>query len=143
MPSGTVPRGTRRGMVISLLWSLSALLIAVSLCSRSLTPPSVSRSWPTPCPSLPADRHRRGVPQRGRGRKVIRASGVRREDLFITTKLWIQDAGDHTTKAVVEKSLARHGGFGERPGETDQEQSRHRAAGRLDHTTRHKKGPGP
>jgi hypothetical protein len=26
----------------------------------------------------------------------------------------------------------RHGGFGERPGETDQEQSRHRAPGRLD-----------
>ena len=26
--------------------------------------------------------------------KAIRASGVRREDLFIATKLWIQDAGD-------------------------------------------------
>jgi 2,5-diketo-D-gluconate reductase A len=41
--------------------------------------------------------------------RAIRASGVRREDLFITTKLWIQDAGDHTTKAAVEKSLARLG----------------------------------
>jgi 2,5-diketo-D-gluconate reductase A len=41
--------------------------------------------------------------------KAIRASGVRREDLFITTKLWIQDAGDHTTKAAVERSLTRLG----------------------------------
>jgi 2,5-diketo-D-gluconate reductase A len=41
--------------------------------------------------------------------KAIRASGVPREDLFITTKLWIQDAGDHTTKAAVEKSLTRLG----------------------------------
>jgi hypothetical protein len=28
----------------------------------------------------------------------------------------------------------RHGGFGERPGETDREQSRHRAPGRLNQT---------
>src|SRR5215217_3515900 len=28
-----------------------------------------------------------------------------------------------------------HGGFGERPGETDREQSRHRAPGRLNHPT--------
>ena len=41
--------------------------------------------------------------------KAIRTSGVPREDLFITTKLWIQDAGDHTTKAAVEKSLTRLG----------------------------------
>ena len=41
--------------------------------------------------------------------KAIRASGVPRQDLFITTKLWIQDAGDHTTKAAVEKSLTRLG----------------------------------
>ncbi len=27
----------------------------------------------------------------------------------------------------------RHGGFGERPGETDRKQSRHRAPGRLNH----------
>jgi 2,5-diketo-D-gluconate reductase A len=40
---------------------------------------------------------------------AIRASGVPREELFITTKLWIQDAGDHTTKAAVEKSLIRLG----------------------------------
>ena len=32
--------------------------------------------------------------------RTIRASGVPREGLFITTKLWIQDAGDHTTKAA-------------------------------------------
>jgi 2,5-diketo-D-gluconate reductase A len=41
--------------------------------------------------------------------KAIGTSGVPREDLFITTKLWIQDAGDHTTKAAVEKSLTRLG----------------------------------
>jgi diketogulonate reductase-like aldo/keto reductase len=41
--------------------------------------------------------------------KAIRASGVPREDLFITTKLWIQDAGDQTTKAAVEQSLTRLG----------------------------------
>ena len=41
--------------------------------------------------------------------RAIRASGVPREDLFITTKLWIQDADDHTTKAAFEKSLTRLG----------------------------------
>ncbi len=35
----------------------------------------------------------------------------------------------------MESPLRReaHGGFGERPGETDREQSRHRAPGRLNH----------
>jgi 2,5-diketo-D-gluconate reductase A len=42
--------------------------------------------------------------------KAIRASGVPREKLFITTKLWIQDASDHTTKAAVEKSLTKSWG---------------------------------
>jgi len=37
------------------------------------------------------------------------------------------------TARLVESPLPRdgHGGFGERPGETDREQSRHRAPGRL------------
>ena len=37
------------------------------------------------------------------------------------------------TADTVESPLPgnRHGGFGERPGETDREQSRHRAPGRL------------
>jgi 2,5-diketo-D-gluconate reductase A len=41
--------------------------------------------------------------------RAIRASGVPREDLFITTKLWSQDSGDHITKAAFEKSLTRLG----------------------------------
>jgi len=36
---------------------------------------------------------------------AIRESGVQREDLFITTKLWIQDAGYESTKIAFEKSL--------------------------------------
>ena len=37
--------------------------------------------------------------------KAIKRSGVAREDLFITTKLWIQDAGYENTKKAFEKSL--------------------------------------
>jgi hypothetical protein len=39
----------------------------------------------------------------------------------------------HLTADTVESPLPgnRHGGFGERPGETDHEQSRHGAPGRL------------
>jgi 2,5-diketo-D-gluconate reductase A len=39
--------------------------------------------------------------------KAVRKSGVRREDLFITTKLWIQDAGYERARRAFEKSLAR------------------------------------
>jgi len=42
----------------------------------------------------------------GRG---IKRSGVAREELFITTKLWIQDAGYESTKVAFEKSLQRLG----------------------------------
>jgi 2,5-diketo-D-gluconate reductase A len=38
---------------------------------------------------------------------AIRQSGVPREDLFITTKLWIQDAGEGKTRAAFERSLER------------------------------------
>ena len=38
---------------------------------------------------------------------AIKKSGVPREDLFITTKLWIQDAGYEKTRKAFEKSLAR------------------------------------
>jgi len=41
--------------------------------------------------------------------KAIKKSGVTREDLFITTKLWIQDAGYDSTKKAFEKSLKRLG----------------------------------
>lgn len=39
--------------------------------------------------------------------KAIKNSGVSREDLFITTKLWIEDTGFDKTKAAVEKSLKK------------------------------------
>ena len=39
--------------------------------------------------------------------KAIKRSGVAREDLFVTTKLWIQDAGYERTKKAFEKSLQR------------------------------------
>jgi diketogulonate reductase-like aldo/keto reductase len=38
---------------------------------------------------------------------AIEESGVPRSELFITTKLWIQDAGYEATKRAFEKSLAR------------------------------------
>ncbi len=37
--------------------------------------------------------------------KAIKKSGLAREELFITTKLWIQDAGYESTKKAFEKSL--------------------------------------
>lgn len=37
--------------------------------------------------------------------KAIKRSGVAREELFITTKLWIQDAGYENTKKAFEQSL--------------------------------------
>jgi 2,5-diketo-D-gluconate reductase A len=39
--------------------------------------------------------------------KAIKRSGVPREALFVTTKLWIQDAGDDATKQAFERSLQR------------------------------------
>ncbi len=39
--------------------------------------------------------------------KAIQKSGVAREELFITTKLWIQDAGEERTKRAFERSLER------------------------------------
>ena len=39
--------------------------------------------------------------------KAIKRSGVAREELFITTKLWIQDAGYESTKKAFEKSLKK------------------------------------
>jgi len=39
--------------------------------------------------------------------RAIRRSGVAREDLFITTKLWIQSNGYEGTKIAFEKSLKR------------------------------------
>lgn len=39
--------------------------------------------------------------------KGIRQSGVAREELFITTKLWVQDAGFERTRQAIDKSLRR------------------------------------
>ncbi|MCB2411090.1 aldo/keto reductase [Hymenobacter lucidus] len=39
--------------------------------------------------------------------QAIKTSGVPREELFITTKLWIQDAGYDSTKRAFEKSLRK------------------------------------
>jgi 2,5-diketo-D-gluconate reductase A len=41
--------------------------------------------------------------------KAIRRSGVAREELFVTTKLWIQDAGYESAKRAFEKSLRKLG----------------------------------
>src|SRR5437764_3130182 len=39
--------------------------------------------------------------------KAIKRSGVPREELFITTKLWIQDAGYENAKKAFEKSMKK------------------------------------
>ncbi len=39
--------------------------------------------------------------------KAIKRSGVARDELFVTTKLWIADAGDESTKLAFERSLQR------------------------------------
>lgn len=39
--------------------------------------------------------------------KALKRSGIAREELFVTTKLWIQDAGYERTKKAFEKSLQR------------------------------------
>jgi len=39
--------------------------------------------------------------------KAIKRSGVPREELFITTKLWVQDVGYESAKKAFEKSLRR------------------------------------
>ncbi len=41
--------------------------------------------------------------------KAITRSGVKREELFITTKLWVQDAGYESTKKAFKKSLQKLG----------------------------------
>jgi diketogulonate reductase-like aldo/keto reductase len=39
--------------------------------------------------------------------RAIKSSGVARKELFITTKMWLQDAGYDNTKRAFEKSLKR------------------------------------
>ena len=42
-------------------------------------------------------------------RRAIAASGIAREELFVTTKLWIQDAGEEDTTKAFDASLQRLG----------------------------------
>jgi 2,5-diketo-D-gluconate reductase A len=39
--------------------------------------------------------------------KALKRSGVPREELFVTTKLWLTDAGQEKTKPAFERSLKR------------------------------------
>ena len=41
--------------------------------------------------------------------KAIKASGIPREELFVTTKLWIQDQGEERARAAFERSMQRLG----------------------------------
>lgn len=41
--------------------------------------------------------------------RAIAASGIARDEIFVTTKLWIQDAGEKATRAAFETSLAKLG----------------------------------
>jgi 2,5-diketo-D-gluconate reductase A len=41
--------------------------------------------------------------------RAVRSSGIPRDELFITTKLWIQDPGEAHAKAAFERSLDRLG----------------------------------
>ncbi|WP_245160413.1 aldo/keto reductase [Blastococcus sp. CT_GayMR20] len=41
--------------------------------------------------------------------RAIAGSGIAREDLFVTTKLWVQDTGEDNTKRAFELSLQRLG----------------------------------
>lgn len=41
--------------------------------------------------------------------RAIKASGIPREELFITTKLWLKDAGDGKTEKAINNSLSKLG----------------------------------
>jgi 2,5-diketo-D-gluconate reductase A len=41
--------------------------------------------------------------------RAVRSSGIPRDELFITTKLWIQDPGEANARAAFERSLERLG----------------------------------
>jgi 2,5-diketo-D-gluconate reductase A len=43
----------------------------------------------------------------GSGRQGPRRSGVARDDLFVTSKLWVQDTGCERTRQAIDKSLRR------------------------------------
>jgi 2,5-diketo-D-gluconate reductase A len=41
--------------------------------------------------------------------RAVASSGIAREDLFVTTKLWLEDAGQDATRRAVDRSLQRLG----------------------------------
>ena len=41
--------------------------------------------------------------------RAIASTGIAREDLFVTTKLWVQDAGEANTRRAFDRSLQRLG----------------------------------
>jgi len=41
--------------------------------------------------------------------EAIKESGIDRKDIFVTTKLWVQDAGYENTKKAIDSSLSRLG----------------------------------
>src|SRR5215218_467813 len=41
--------------------------------------------------------------------RAVGAAGIRREEVFVTTKLWIQDPGEANATAAFERSLERLG----------------------------------
>lgn len=41
--------------------------------------------------------------------RALAASGIPREELFVTTKLWVQDAGEEPTRVAFDASLSRLG----------------------------------
>ena len=58
---------------------------------------------------LPPHRHRRRLPQRGRCRSAVADSGIPRDELFVTTKLWIHEPGEANARHALEQSLERLG----------------------------------
>lgn len=77
------------------------LVSDVAECERSVE--TALRSGYRLIDTAAAYRNERAV---GRG---IRASGVPREDVFVTTKIWASDAGYEKTKAATGRSLERLG----------------------------------
>ena len=53
--------------------------------------------------------HGRDLPERGRRGRGLRAAGVARKDLFITTKLWNDKHGYDDAHAAMDESLRKLG----------------------------------
>lgn len=77
------------------------LVSDVAECERSVE--TALRSGYRLIDTAAAYRNERAV---GRG---VRASGVPRDDVFVTTKIWASDAGYEKTKAAIGRSLERLG----------------------------------